>query len=638
MQLAEDFYAALFTPGEATVAERLSHAVAIETIYPPLLHLIGAALWIAAPFSTEAMAFAGTLAFVALLLGVYALMRRFRGPPVALLATAITGFTPFLFGASRLFIQDVLAAAFVVWTLYAAERTRGFQHAGWVVGLAALAGLGLLARWTTPLYYMAPAALIIAHAASPMFKHPETRKTCLIRIGRNAALLAAIGAALALPWYAARAGTLRAGYLTIFAGQQGQIAWTSLADWTVYLVYIINAGTFLPLFLLACAGLVAGLWRPRDRALTMMLVSWVCVAYLVLTATWEFKAPAPRYVIPILPAFSMAAALALAALPRGAWRITGIACALGVLGLQYTNLTVAPLGPVARIEVPILASHPATQTLGHSGLVVTRERVRASAARYFPAYRGENWLERVLDSIREDDQDRFERSLPRAQVALVRVPKVGLERLQRHYWPSHNPGLHTELFSEPIALRPLMPAPAHETPAAANPEDDLEVWFRRPKPVEAFRVVYEDPEAALVRFSPHYWDNSARRWVRLQTQGPPAETDESELLQAVFRVVTQGVRLIPTRASLEVRVEAIEWLAARFPERPPAVVAEGETITEVREDLANADYLVLANPEPRELQGVAREFRIIDQFKANLSTHWKPTEIVVLSRFAAPKG
>ena len=633
MQFAESFYRALFAPGDADWGTRLSDAAAIETIYPPLLHVMGAALWIFMPYSAEALAFASTIAFLALLAGVYALTAAFFSPQRALLAAVLVGFTPFLFGASRLYIQDVLAATFVVWTIYAACRTQGFQRSGWVVAFALLAGLGLLARWTTPLYYAFPVLLILAAGAAPAMRDPATRGKAMVRIGANAGVLLALALVVALPWYWARLETLRTGYDDIFAGRQGAITWGSFNDWTAYLIYIINTGTFLPLFLLAIAGFAVMLRRREERFAGAMLLLWVVAAYVLLTATWSIKSPAPRYVVPFLPAFGIAAAAAFAALPKGRLRAVGATTVMAVMLLQYANLTFRPIPPLQRIEIPVFTQHPTVQSLGQGGVVVLRERVRASAARYYAAYRGENWLERTLTTMRSEDRFRHMAGSPRLQYALVRLPKVGLERLQSYYVPNPLGDRAYDLHTEPVGFTGLPTMPPEELPGNPAPTGGLVAWFNRPKPVSGFSVTYADEDAMHVRLIPEYWNPMTGSWQPFGPYSIPPARQGRTVFQQTARVLTQGVRLVPARASLEPQIEDVGWYAAIYPNRPLALMATGNSIEEIQPDLMGVEYLIVANLREEEREQLQDRFLLIAQFPAHLSGFWEPVEISILTRF-----
>lgn len=631
MQFAELFYLALFAQEGVGFGARLSDAAAIETIYPPFLHVAGALLWVIWPYSAEALAFVSTLAFLALLGGVYALTQALFSPKRALLAAVLTGFTPFLFGASRLFIQDIPAAAFVVWTLYAAHQTRGFRHTGWVAGFALLAGLGLLARWTTPVYILIPGMMLLAMGAVPALRDAKQRGPAVRRMAANAALLAAVSLALAMPWYWARMDTLRTGYEEIFAGRQGYFHWFSLEDWSVYLIYIINTGTFLPLFLLACVGFAVMAWRREERIPGAVIFFWIAGAYVLLTITWPIKSPAPRYIIPFLPAFGIAAAAVLAAIPRGPWRKAAITVSLAILLLQYTNLTLAPVRPLHRVELPILSQHQATQMLGHSGLVVIRERVRASAARYYAPYRGTNWVEHTLNTMQEEDQYRHMAGSPRLHYGLIRLPKVGLERMQSYLNPHRGmPGWEEDhSHTIPESYKPIAGLPPDEAPS----DDPFATWFRRPKPVSAYSVTYSDEEATAVRFVPQYWNGGSQQWASIGRPNAQSHREGLTIFQETGRVLTEGIRLQPTRASLEPRVEDITWYSSVYPHRPVALIAEGESLEDIADHIHGLEYLVVGGLRHSEMMALADEFLVIERFDAHLSGFWEPVEITILARY-----
>jgi len=110
------------------------------------------------------------------------------------------------------------------------------------------------------------------------------------------------------------------------------------------------------------------------------------------------------------------------------------------------------------------------------------------------------------------------------------------------------------------------------------------------------------------------------------------------LFQQTTRVLTEGVRMVPARASLEPRVEQVLWYAAIFPYRPLALVAEGETLEEMGEDIQGVEYLVVGGIRPSELAALEGEFIVIDRFDAQLSGYWQPIEITLLARYAVLPG
>ena len=161
LQFAEQYYEAMTSAQYETVGERLEAARNIHSIYPPILHILGALTWLIVPFCTTAMVFVNTLAFLGLIVGVYCFAGSFLSRWQALFAAFIASFTPFLFGGSRFFLQDLMAATCVVWAMWALVKTDLFRNTRWVFAFALICAIGVLVRWTTPVYYAVPTAFVI---------------------------------------------------------------------------------------------------------------------------------------------------------------------------------------------------------------------------------------------------------------------------------------------------------------------------------------------------------------------------------------------------------------------------------------------------------------------------------------------
>ncbi len=83
---------------------------------------------------------------------------------LALLAAALASLLPMLLAMSRLFYAETLVALCVVAGLYFLLKSEGFARRPWCLALGAALGVGMLAKWTLPVYLAAPLLLAAWHA------------------------------------------------------------------------------------------------------------------------------------------------------------------------------------------------------------------------------------------------------------------------------------------------------------------------------------------------------------------------------------------------------------------------------------------------------------------------------------------
>lgn len=211
MIMARDYYNAFFPRvGDRSLSARLHAASGISTdvgnpLHPPLLHVAGAVLTRVIGYGVDRLAFVNTLAFLAAVVGLYLLVRRFLDGWEAFFAALVFSFTPMVYAASRYFMTDFLSMALVIWAMYALARSRGFTSLRWSVLFAVLNGLAILARTTVVLYYFIPALVVFAAGAYFVFRHGEDRRFSVqaaASLVANALLVVIVTAAVCGPWYA----------------------------------------------------------------------------------------------------------------------------------------------------------------------------------------------------------------------------------------------------------------------------------------------------------------------------------------------------------------------------------------------------------------------------------------------------
>lgn len=331
----------------------------------------------------------------------YALARRVTSRGAALFAAALVGFFPMMAAMARLYYTEIFLTAAVALALLALDRSDGFAQRRWALACGAALGVGLLVKWTMPIYVALPFLWVVLRArAWRRDGTPSTEAGATVRSVLLAAAIGLLGSALwfwpnraalqALPpgdwsfviWAlllgglafallrpASRLGNVAAALLLAalvaslwylphadFAtrllsvdAERSQEAIGSLGsgNYWRYLRYIYRAHfgalafwTFVPV--------VGAIWvwavlRRRDIvALTAWLWLSLLSAFVVLSLLSQAN---ERNLVPLLPVVAVLAAAGLWVAPP-AIRWSAGAIWLAVLGLQWAVFTFDALGPL----------------------------------------------------------------------------------------------------------------------------------------------------------------------------------------------------------------------------------------------------------------------------------------------------
>ena len=309
-----------FAKGRAGAGATATRILRVDDHYPPLAPLVAAALtapWKPAP--DPSILVLGQLSLALLLFAVLAIGRDLFSPAAGAAAAILVATFPLVSGQSRQFMLDLPDAAMTSLCLLALLRSRRFEKAGPSLAFGAIFGLALLTKWTCAFFVAAPAA----GALFTGLRAPGFRKRA-----RHALSAAFAASTIAFPWYAAHLwGLLRDS--TKFAYdvgvREGDPAVRSLASLIFYPARL-NGAILLPALALLVTGAILILARRDARGFLPML--WILGGTVILTLIRNKDA---RYVIPMLPAVALVAAVPLARL-----RLT-VAClaasAVGALGL-----------------------------------------------------------------------------------------------------------------------------------------------------------------------------------------------------------------------------------------------------------------------------------------------------------------
>lgn len=300
--------------------------------YPPLVYTVSAAMALATGEPTETTALVSIAIFVAILAYFSYALASLCLPKSAAVAVSLCS-TAWVTGSIQVYgyMLDEPLAALVCANLYYLAAARGFSKLGYSFGFALTFALGMLTKFTFPIYVLGP--LLVE----------------LIRLGRNhnwcgrkRYLLSTIvvAAGLVYPWYSQHfaaimsfARTLNNSRSALLFGAAAQNALDNLSYAYTHPAQVLFQLTYphiLPYLALLGAVLFAlGFVRLNKHAATVlrMGIAQLCLALLVLSLMPNSD---PRYLQPLLP---MLAILALVwTLRLGNWRyLVILPCMLAAL-------------------------------------------------------------------------------------------------------------------------------------------------------------------------------------------------------------------------------------------------------------------------------------------------------------------
>ncbi len=695
---AAEYRAAL--TADTSLPWRARYVLDVKTgAYPPLFHFASALF--AWPLGETRLDYGlfNLFVFLLLLIAMYCIGNALKGPAFGVLLATFTGFTPFLFGLSRLFLTDLCACLVVVlcvWTLY---RSEYFHKTRWVIVFALLNALGLWVRWIIPLYYAVPLAYCVGVGLYRSLFGSERGMKARVRLVLHGAIVVAAAAVIAAPWYAPRAedwqhyikyyrslGTLeetpatlptatdaltasaRAALWTLpfvmGAGDPAQPKFdsenpperyvlpmrhvpfdiTSPEIWTTYLLVLINKGMFLPFFLIAVLGMGRALFRARENPFFVYALLWVLGSYLLLTLAWKVKSPAPRYAAELLPAMAFFAASAVWAVRPRVLRVTVIILVVFGLSVQFINLTFASLGRWGNIELPIAQGHHVITNSFDEGVAVIKDSIDGLGARIGPAFGGINWARRALDAMAAHELRASYVAWPRARIMLTGLLKDAIESEQRRYWPRKAPlsedrstKNRTNAFIGPYI--PLSPERTvrefSETGRAC-----YEITFSEPVTFGGCSLSVPDPISGIAL---SYWSADENRYVAFAPPIEPDATPKNFHFWGFEKVATDKL-LLTSDKSAPGMANSLQ-LYTRYPQRRALVLtqnpkpdpsAAGPERLESESQLEMLDYVIMPHPPTRAQQALLKDFEEIDRFRANAYTYWDEREFVVLARRQPP--
>jgi hypothetical protein len=288
---------------------------------PPLIAALPTPVYLLIGRNPGAALIVNLVALLAMFLAIYCLARRYAGERAALLAVAILGGMPMIYGLSHWYLVECGLTAIVCVTIaLAAADSPGLLAAA--VG-GALFGLGALMKLSFPLYVAGPLAFLW---------YRKFRWKSLAAFLMAAAIVAG-------PWFASNfAGGLR----TALRAGSGDTARTygtgaifSLADIGRYLSGIANCGPAL--YFIALAVALAACYQTIPRRGLLLCAVWA--SPLLLLAAGHYRDL--RYAAPLFPAFALALGFsfdaAIVRFGKPAAAIVSATLVLGVVSMLHTS-------------------------------------------------------------------------------------------------------------------------------------------------------------------------------------------------------------------------------------------------------------------------------------------------------------
>lgn len=381
--------------------------------YPPLMHVLGAFVALVVGPNEDAVAFSSTIFFLLMMLGAYLLTATFLSRPQALFCAMVLSFTPKLFAASRYFCLDYFSAAFVPWILYTLVKTDRFSHRGAVIAFSLLAGLSGLAKpisiffWGLPAAYVAAMALReVCVSRSASLPDRSRRRAVILNLG----LSALVTPVVYLSWYLYHLKSLLAFYTATMGGAGTFGFFHDGFDPFSYAFLLINLAVFLPMFILALIGAfyVAFKKQLRDSPALLPVLSAIG-GYILLTVFVNERDV--RYSLPLVPAVSLLAAIALIEIPWKRMRIPGRVIFTLVLFAQFFGMTCTDYKDVVwkfesvGIDLPgIEYQHEGYMFtyMGSRKLSLFRPALLSVSFSFCPPYRGDHYVDRFYRAVAND--------------------------------------------------------------------------------------------------------------------------------------------------------------------------------------------------------------------------------------------
>ncbi len=260
--------------------------------YPPLLYFSSAIL--ASFFGVSRTIFVKTniIYFLIMVFSVYFIGKKIGNRKIGLLSAFILSVFPMIFGMSRSFMLEFSLTAMVSFSICCLFYAEGFTNKKYSLLFGLSLGLGMLAKWTFPIFLIGPFSCLL------ITMHKKGIKNLLYAL--------MLGLLVASLWYLPYA--INTSVIERLAYELN-FFWYSLGGFLSYLRSIFyQISPFFLVFLLIILPLII---RKRFTGKSVIL-SWVLLPYIILTAIdtkWT------HYIMPVLPAIALILAIGIYKIP-----------------------------------------------------------------------------------------------------------------------------------------------------------------------------------------------------------------------------------------------------------------------------------------------------------------------------------
>ncbi len=308
------------------------------TSYPPLFFLSTPLFYHLFGEGSVGAAMTNLLYLALLLLATYKIGRHLYSRDVGILAALLLSLFPQIYGQARVPMLDMSLTAMVAVSVWILLETDHLRRTGPMLLVGLSAGLGMLAKWTYPIYVAGPCAWYLWQSLRAGPASARGRRS--LRRWLNVLLAIGLGGGLAAIWYIPNWGGVQAHVLDA----QGHVNIHIPGRWSpgnlLFYFHHLYLAQVLDFFFILFLASAAWCFIRRDRWL-WLFVSWFIVPYLFFTLIVVVN-KTPRYFLPALPAVSLFMAAAVASLrPRWIRRLVA-AVAVGVGIVQLCVITYSP--------------------------------------------------------------------------------------------------------------------------------------------------------------------------------------------------------------------------------------------------------------------------------------------------------
>jgi Dolichyl-phosphate-mannose-protein mannosyltransferase len=314
------------------------------------------------------VAYLTNIGYLGLLLwGIYLLGLHLYGRCAGLLAVFIAATFTATVNYSRDYLLEFPASAFVSLGMYALLRSEAFHHRPWCLAFGALAGLSVLTKTMTGVFFVGP--VLFASVCLVW------RRQLSVAVQKNFLLAVGVGILVAAMWWGPNFRTAF-GYLIYYGFRAGSVPYAkggvgllSLENLIYYARHLMNHGLsflyavlFLGLMIfVGMKALVHGTHgtagdapvTPAPTPQTAYLWVWLLIGYLILT--FVPNKGEERYALPLLPPIALFIGGAIMAIGNAWIRRLAMGLAVIIGMVNYVGLTYGLPGLPPRVSFNAVA-------------------------------------------------------------------------------------------------------------------------------------------------------------------------------------------------------------------------------------------------------------------------------------------